>query len=132
MTRGGPIRTVLLVDDDPDIRFIAEMSLGRVGGWEVTSACSGAEALAHLTDGGRPDVILLDMRMPEMDGVEVMAAIRALPGHEDAAVIFLTGKTRDREQERCLDLGALGLIEKPFDPMTLPALVREIAGDTQG
>ncbi|TNF26950.1 MAG: response regulator [Deltaproteobacteria bacterium] len=120
---------MLLVDDDPDIRFIAEMSLGRIGGWEVTSAISGADALARLEAGLRPDVVLLDVSMPELDGYAVMERLRALPGCEALPVIFLTGKTREHEQERCLSLGARGLIDKPFDPMTLPALVREILGD---
>lgn len=123
---------VLLVDDDPDIRFIAELSLGRVGGFEVVVAGSGAEALACLGTA-RPEVVLLDMVMPDMDGAAVLRALRTDPAWVDLPVIFLTGKTQDHELQTSLALGAIGLIEKPFDPMTLPALVREIwASRTDG
>lgn len=120
------IARVMLVDDDPDIRFIAELSLSRVGGWEVVVAGSGPEALTLLERGERPDVLLLDMIMPGMDGAAVMQAVQARPELRDLPVIFLTGKTQAEELERYLALGASGLIEKPFDPMTLAAVVREI------
>lgn len=119
------VARVLLVDDDPDIRFIAELSLARVGGMEVSVAGSGPEALARLAVA-RPDVVLLDMVMPGMDGAAVMRAVQARPELAELPVIFLTGKTQDHELDAYLALGAAGLIEKPFDPMTLPALVREI------
>lgn len=120
------IRRVMLVDDDPDIRFIAELSLSRVGGWDVVAASSGPEALALLDAEERPDVLLLDMIMPGMDGAAVMLAVKQRPELADLPVIFLTGKTQAEELERYLALGASGLIEKPFDPMTLAAVVREI------
>jgi len=120
------IGRVMLVDDDPDIRFIAELSLSRVGGWEVVVASSGPEALTQLSGRPLPDVLLLDMIMPGMDGAAVMRAVQQDAALAGLPVIFLTGKTRAEELERYLALGASGLIEKPFDPMTLPAVVREI------
>lgn len=119
------IARVMLVDDDPDIRFIAELSLSRIGGWEVVLASSGPEALVAL-EREQPDVLLLDMVMPGMDGAAVMRALQQDEALRGLPVIFLTGKAQDHELAQYLALGAAGLIEKPFDPMTLPALVTEI------
>ncbi|MDA0172225.1 response regulator [Solirubrobacter taibaiensis] len=113
---------LLLVDDEPDIRAIAKMSLERVGGWEVTAAGSAAEALVAVQSAA-PDVVLLDVMMPDVDGPEVYAQLRPLLG-EAVPIIFLTAKD---EHERLLALGAAGVIAKPFDPISLP---REVAAIT--
>jgi CheY-like chemotaxis protein len=113
---------LLLVDDEPDIRAIAKMSLERVGGWEVTAAASAAEAL-DAVQRAAPDVVLLDVMMPDVDGPAVYAQLRPLLG-EAVPIIFLTAKD---EHERLLALGAAGVIAKPFDPISLP---REVAAIT--
>ena len=121
------IQTVLLVDDEPDIRLVAGLSLEQVGGWAVELASSGAEALAMLaTDAARPDVILLDVMMPGLDGPAVLARLRDDPALARIPVIFLTAKAGSRETGALSALGAKGIIRKPFDPMTLAATVREI------
>ena len=117
---------VLCVEDDPDIRALVELSLATVGGLRVTSCGSGQEAL-ELFAASRPDVVLLDVMMPGMDGIETFHRLaRATDGVPP--VVFMTAKVQPREVERYLALGALGVIAKPFDPMTLAADLRRLCG----
>lgn len=115
---------VLHVDDEPDIREVAAMSLGIDPELELQSVASGAEALSVLADW-RPDVILLDVMMPELDGPGTLERLRRLPGHETTPVIFMTARAQASEQSRFLSLGAIAVIIKPFDPMTLGRQVRD-------
>ncbi len=119
------ISSILLVDDEPDIRTIAEMSLSHVGGWRTILASSGAEALV-LAAKHRPDVILLDVMMPEMDGVATFHALAAQPETQAIPVIFMTAKVQSHERERYVGFGAAGVIAKPFDPMRLPQDIEAI------
>lgn len=114
--------SVLLVDDDADIRFIGELALARVGGFAVTLAESGEECLRLAAS--LPDVILLDVMMPGMDGTETLGRLRADPALEGIPVIFMTAKVQHSEVARYRELGAAGVIAKPFDPMTLHERVR--------
>lgn len=118
-------RSVLLVDDDDDIRTIAEISLAQVGGIPTTLAASGQEGL-HLAGVVRPDVILLDMMMPDLDGLATLALLRADPATAHIPVIFMTAKVQRRDTGRYRDSGAIGVIPKPFDPMTLADEVRAL------
>lgn len=117
------IRKVMLVDDEVDIRTIGEMALESVGKWEVVAAASGEEAL-ELAAKERPDVILLDVMMPKMDGPTTFARLREQADTANTPVIFMTAKVQKQEVARYLDLGASGVIAKPFDPMTLPDEIR--------
>lgn len=117
---------ILHVDDEPDIREVAAMSLSLDPTITLTSAASGAEALSLLENGERPDVILLDVMMPEMDGPGALARLRQLPAHKETPVIFMTARAQSSELGRYIELGALGVIVKPFDPMSLAASVRDI------
>jgi CheY-like chemotaxis protein len=119
------VRTVLLIDDEPDIRRIGELSLARVGGLTVHLASSGQEGV-DAAARVQPDVILLDMMMPLMDGRATLAALKARADTAAIPVVFMTAKAQRQEVELFLALGAAGVITKPFDPMTLPAKVREI------
>ena len=116
---------VLIIDDDADIRFIAGLSLSRLGGMEVVEAASGAEGV-HKAQDEKPDVILLDMMMPAMDGSATLAALRSQPPTATTPVIFLTAKAMRVEVERLRALGAAGVLIKPFDPRTLPGDVRAL------
>lgn len=116
---------ILHVDDEPDIREVAAMSLGIDPEIEVRSAASGAEALKTLEGDWRPDVVLLDVMMPELDGPGTLERLRQLPGHETTPVIFMTARAQSQEQSRFLELGAIAVIIKPFDPMTLAGQVRD-------
>ncbi len=116
---------VLIIDDDDDIRLIAGMSLGRVGGMEVIDAPGGAEGVRKAREE-HPDVILLDMMMPLMDGSETLKALRSDPATATTPVIFLSCKAVGAEMDRMMGLGAAGVLLKPFDPRTLSDEVRAL------
>jgi CheY-like chemotaxis protein len=117
---------LLLIDDEPDIRAIAKMALERIGGHTVTAAGSAGEAVAA-GSAERPDVVLLDVMMPDVDGPATLARLRPLLGH-DVPVIFLTAKAQSADIERLKALGAVGVIAKPFDPLSLPGELGAIIG----
>lgn len=119
------IRRVLMIDDEPDIRRIGQLSLQRVGRWEVLLAASADEGLA-LAERERPDLILLDVMMPGTDGPTTLGRLREHPATAAIPVIFMTAKAMPQEQQRYRELGAIGVIAKPFDPMHLPAEIRRI------
>lgn len=115
--------TVLLVDDDPDIRAIGRLALERVGRFEVVVASSAAEAL-EVVARTRVDVVLLDAMMPGESGPSVAGTIRE---RTEAPVLFLTARVQQRDLDEYRAAGAAGVIPKPFDPMTLAAEVRRLA-----
>ncbi len=121
----GQVRSVLLVDDDADIRTIGAISLEQVGGLTVTCADCGAAGIAAAS-AEPPDVILLDMMMPDMDGLTTLARLRTDPSTSAIPVIFMTAKVQLDDVGRYLDAGAVGVIAKPFDPMSLASEVRSI------
>ena len=116
---------VLIVDDEPDIRTIGELSLSAIGGWQVVQAASGAEALERLA-ADRPDLVLLDVMMPGMDGPTTLAKMRETEAGQHLPVIFMTARTQRSDVESYLELGAIGVIAKPFEPMTLADEIRNI------
>ena len=116
---------VLLVDDEPDIRRIGQISLEHVGRWTVVQAQSGLQALS-VAALEHPDVILLDVMMPELDGPGTFTRLREDPATANIPVIFMTAKAQPHEVESYRALGAAGVIAKPFDPMTLPGEIRTI------
>lgn len=118
MTGPGAQRHVLLVDDDPDIRYIAEIALARVGGLAVSLAGSAAEARARL-EGPLPDVLLLDVTMPLCDGPTFFRELRQDDRFAALPIIFLTARTSLDDVQGFLDMGVHGVVAKPFDPMTL-------------
>jgi CheY-like chemotaxis protein len=119
------LRTILYVEDDPDIREVVTMALELVGGFEVTVAGSGREALIAV-DGSTPDLILLDVMMPDMDGPTTLERLRSRPELADTPVIFITAKVQANEIEYFKSLGAVDVIAKPFDPVTLASHVQAI------
>lgn len=121
----NPLHRILYVEDEADIQEIARMSLETIGGFTTKTCSSGAEAL-KLVPGFKPDLILLDVMMPGMDGVATMAAIRKLPGYETTPVIFVTARVQSRDIAEYTQKGAVAVITKPFDPMQLPDEIRRI------
>lgn len=115
---------ILHVDDDADVREIARLALETVGGLDVTQCASGAEALRRV-EGMMPDVFLLDVMMPEMSGEQLFAALRAKPEFANVPTIFMTARVQPDEIVGFKKLGAIDVIEKPFDPMTLSERVQE-------
>jgi CheY-like chemotaxis protein len=112
-------RRILIVDDEDDIREVAQVSLELVGQYEVLTAASGREGLLRARDQ-RPDAILLDVMMPDLDGPATLAELQADPATRDIPVLFLTAKAQTAERTRLAQLGAAGVLTKPFDPLTLP------------
>lgn len=119
------IQRVLYVEDDPDIRTVAVMSMEAVGGFTVVACASGAEAVER-GPHARPDVILLDMMMPGMDGHETLRALRQIPALGATPAIFMTARVQAAEVAAHLAEGAIGVIAKPFDPMELPDEIRRL------
>ena len=109
---------LLHVEDDPDIREIAEMSLSITGEFDILQCESGEEALSRVLDFA-PDVILLDMMMPGMTGRQTLEKMRDMPQLANTPAIFMTARAQHSEQEELRKLGAAEVISKPFDPMTL-------------
>lgn len=121
----GALTRILYVDDEPDIRSVARMALETVGRFTVKLCASGSEALRE-APGFAPDLILLDVMMPEMDGPAALAALRRLPECATTPVVFLTAKVQASEVEHLKSLGAIEVVAKPFKPMQLPQTLREI------
>ena len=115
---------LLLVEDDPVIQSIAKAALARAK-FDVSVAANGLEALECI-EAASPDVILLDWMMPELDGPSTCARLKADPTTRDIPVIFLTSRAGEEDRQRCLALGATGVISKPFDPRTLGDDTREL------
>jgi two-component system OmpR family response regulator len=122
------IERVLMVDDDPAIRKIGEICLTRIGMWQVAMASSGPEAL-RLGPEFRPDVILLDVMMPGMDGPTTLKLLQQNDAVAKTPVIFMTAKVQSHEIEIYSKLGAAGVITKPFDPMKLAGEIQQILQD---
>lgn len=121
----GMPRRVLYVEDDADIRAIAEIALQDVGGFTARLCESGTEALAVAPEF-RPDLVLLDVMMPGMDGPATLKGLRRLPELQGVPVIFMTARLQRTEIAEYLALGAVGVIPKPFDPMTLATEIADI------
>lgn len=119
------LQRVLYVEDDPDIRTIAAMALETLGGLVLRSCASGEEALGAAADF-RPDLLLLDVMMPGLDGPTTLARLRELPATAATPVIFMTAKVQGPEVEHYRALGALGVISKPFDPLNLAAEIQAL------
>lgn len=122
---------LLLVDDDPDIVMVARFALERAGGHRVTTAGSAAEALERAREE-IPDAIVLDLLLPDADGLEVLDRLRREPGLERVPVVFLTGKADDERRDRLLGAGAVGVIAKPFDPLVLNERIERLVGVSSG
>lgn len=116
---------ILHVEDEPDIQAVAKLALEVVGGFTVRQCSSGQEALATV-DAFQPELILLDVMMPGMDGPSTLQALRRMPEAAGIPVVFMTAKVQPQEVAEFKALGALDVIAKPFDPMTLSDQVRQV------
>jgi two-component system, OmpR family, response regulator len=116
---------ILHVDDETDIRAITKLALESIGGFNVTSCASGTEAIATVADVA-PELIVMDVMMPEMDGPTTFRALQDIPDANRIPVIFMTAKTQKDEIESLMALGAIGVIAKPFDPVQLSKEVERI------
>ena len=115
---------ILHVDDEPDIREVVELSLSLDPAFMVRSCDSGKDALVTVVEWP-PDLILCDVMMPVMDGPATLARLRESPRTAHIPLVFMTARAQTRELEHFKSLGAVGVISKPFDPMTLAASIRD-------
>ncbi len=122
---GSKLRRILCIDDDPDLRKIVTMSLQNVGGFVVQVCASGKEAIEK-APAFDPQLILLDVMMPGMDGPTTLAALRRDHNLANSAFVFITAKAQPSEVARLMDLGAVDVIAKPFDPMDLHERINAI------
>lgn len=120
-----PLKKILLVEDEADIRMVAKLALESVGGFSVDACASGREALAH-AEAAAPDLIMLDVMMPGMDGPATLAALRAVPAFSATPMLFMTAKVQPQEVAHFRSLGAIAVVAKPFDPMTLAQEIKTI------
>ena len=116
---------ILYVEDEPDIQTVARLALETLGGFTVEICSSGSEALSR-APGFQPQLILLDVMMPGMDGPTTLKMLRGLPQFAGTPVIFMTAKVQPGEVAGYKELGAVEVIPKPFDPMTLSSQVQAI------
>jgi CheY-like chemotaxis protein len=126
------LRRIMLVEDEPSLRLVAKVALEKVGLFSVLACESGADAIAGYADFA-PDLILLDVMMPLIDGPTTLVSLRQLHGDSLVPVVFLTAKVQTKEVQELMSLGAAGVLPKPFDPMLLSQQVRELwEGGTTG
>lgn len=125
------LKKILYVEDEPDIRDIAKLVLENVGGFDVLAADGGQEALSKIDDF-QPDMILLDAMMPGMDGPETLVEIRKTDNFKNTPIAFLTAKLMESDISGFLEMGAIGVIAKPFDPMGLSDQVKDLWAKARG
>jgi CheY-like chemotaxis protein len=118
---------ILLVDDEDSVREVAQTSLEVMAGWDVVAVSSGSEAIRRAIIE-RPDAILLDVMMPEMDGPATFRELQQQAETRDIPVVLLTAKVQAQDRQRFAELGVAGVITKPFDPAVLHERVGELLG----
>ena len=129
MNNSNALKRILLLGDELDILTVAGIALSKVGGFEVQCYSDSKKAIAEVEDC-MPDLVILDMMMPNIDGMQTLAILRSMKLVAHVPVIFMTAKVQKNEIDSYLKSGASGVIQKPFDPMTLADQVREIWGRT--
>ncbi len=125
------LQRILYIEDDESIRKVGTMALETVGGFQVIECASGADAIARAPTLAA-DLILLDVMMPDLDGPQTLARLRAIPQTAATPVVFLTAAVQSAEVARLRALGAADVLAKPFEPMTLPQKLREIWARSAG
>jgi CheY-like chemotaxis protein len=118
-------KRVLVIDDEPGIRRLVQISLEAIAGWEVLTAASGQEGLA-IAETEQPDAILLDVMMPEMNGILTFQRMQTIPALQHIPTIFLTAKVQPSEQQQFAELQIAGVITKPFKAPDLVQQMRSI------
>ncbi len=119
------LERILMVEDEHFIRDIVVIALQTLGGFTVRACASGEEALKEV-EAFAPDLILLDVMMPGMDGPTTFSHLRQMPKLAGTPIAFMTAQTNPEEMRGYKELGASGVIAKPFDPVSLPQQVREL------
>lgn len=126
----APLRHILHVDDEPDIREIVRVALEILAGFDVTQCGSGYEAIEKAADA-RPDMIILDVMMPGLDGLETFKRLREIEALSDTPIVFMTARMSHTNFENLYALGAAAVLIKPFDPIALPDQLKDIWAKAQ-
>jgi CheY-like chemotaxis protein len=122
-----PVKCILLIDDEKDLSDVIQTCLRKLGGWNVLTAQSGREGLGK-AGKEQPDAILLDVMMPDMDGLTVLHNLQGDPATQNIPVILLTAKVQPADQNKYALLGVAGVITKPFDPLKISHQIAEKLG----
>ena len=121
------VRRILFIDDEDDIKALAQFCLESEAGWLMISASNGKEGL-ELAEKEQPDAILLDAMMPELDGIQTLARLQSNPETKNIPTIFITAKAQASDRRRFYSAGAKGVINKPFDTLTLASQIAGFLG----
>jgi len=119
------ITRILYVEDEPDIQAVAKLALEQVGKFTLEVCSSGQEAVDKAA-AFSPQLMLLDVMMPEMDGPTTLKKLREISGLEATPAVFMTARVQPHEVQEYIEMGAADVIAKPFDPMMLSNQIREI------
>lgn len=119
------LKRIMIVEDEEDIREITRHLLEVLGGFTVKECVNGAQALANI-DTFDPDMILCDVMMPEMDGITTLQKLKQLPHLNHIPLVFMSARVQKHEVDAYKKMGAIEVINKPFDPAALPATLNEI------
>lgn len=122
---------IMYAEDEPDIQAVARVALEMVGGFQVSIVNSGLDLLEQVT-GYAPDLIMLDVMMPGMDGPSTLQALKNIPELASIPVVFMTAKVQPAEVQQYKAMGAVDVIPKPFDPMNLANQLRDVWGRLHG
>ena len=120
-------KRILFIDDEEDIKTLAQFCLESEAGWEMMSASGGIEGL-KIAETEQPDAILLDAMMPEIDGLQTLAKLQLNPKTKHIPTIFITAKAQASDRRRFYNAGAKGVINKPFDSLTLASQISGFLG----
>ncbi|NJP10878.1 MAG: response regulator [Leptolyngbyaceae cyanobacterium RU_5_1] len=118
-------RRILIIDDEETIQTVVQFGIKMTAGWDVLTASSGSKGI-QTAQTEQPDAILLDVMMPEMDGIATFKALQSYPETEQIPVILLTAKAQAAEKRQFNDLGVSGVITKPFNSLDLPDQIARI------
>jgi len=119
------LKRILYAEDEADIQEIVRISLEEIGAFEL-QVCSSGEELLEAYEQFAPDLILLDVMMPGMDGITTFEKLKQMPEYKNTPVVFMTAKVQVNEIQQYKEIGALEVISKPFNPMLLPEKLEEI------
>lgn len=119
------LKRILVSEDEPDIQLIMQIALEDIGGYTVQS-CSTGLCVLEFMESFNPDLVLLDVMMPEMDGPSTLAQLRKEEKFNHIPIVFVTAKNQELEVKKYIQMGAVAVINKPFDPMTLAKKIQEI------
>ncbi|MGL5944190.1 MAG: response regulator [Waterburya sp.] len=121
------LKRILFIDDEEDIRTLAGFCLESEAGWQMLGASNGTDGIA-IAETEQPDAILLDAMMPEIDGLQTLAQLRVNPKTKHIPTIFITAKAQASDRRRFYNAGAKGVINKPFDSLTLASQISGFLG----